>query len=72
MAERYRKYIVANNPLICRFNTSGFKKRLNIFILTNKNRKMRKLILEMQMSVDGFVAEVDGNTDWMLWNWGPD
>jgi dihydrofolate reductase len=33
---------------------------------------MRKLILEVQMSIDGFIAEVNGNTDWMLWNWGPD
>jgi dihydrofolate reductase len=33
---------------------------------------MKKLILEVQMSIDGFIAEVNGNTDWMLWNWGPD
>jgi dihydrofolate reductase len=33
---------------------------------------MRKLILETQMSIDGFVAGIDGNTDWMIWNWGPD
>jgi len=33
---------------------------------------MRRLILEVQMSIDGFIAEVNGNTDWMLWNWGPD
>ena len=24
------------------------------------------------MSIDGFVAGIDGNTDWMIWNWGPD
>ncbi len=33
---------------------------------------MRKLILQVQMSIDGFIAETNGNTDWMLWNWGPD
>ena len=32
---------------------------------------MRKLIVEVQMSVDGFIAGVNGNTDWMIWNWGP-
>ncbi|HEY3429869.1 MAG TPA: dihydrofolate reductase family protein [Cyclobacteriaceae bacterium] len=33
---------------------------------------MRKLILEVQLSIDGFIAETNGNTDWMVWNWGPD
>jgi dihydrofolate reductase len=33
---------------------------------------MRKLILETQVSIDGFIAEPDGNTNWMIWNWGPD
>jgi dihydrofolate reductase len=33
---------------------------------------MRKLILETQLSIDGYIAETDGNTNWMLWNWGPD
>jgi dihydrofolate reductase len=31
---------------------------------------MRKLILEVQVSVDGFIAGIKGNTDWMVWNWG--
>lgn len=31
---------------------------------------MRKLILEVQLSVDGFLADTNGKTDWMLWNWG--
>src|SRR5947207_10401241 len=30
---------------------------------------MRKLILQMQMSVDGFVGSHD-NDDWQLWGWG--
>jgi len=33
---------------------------------------MRKLKLEIQLSVDGFIADVNGNTNWMIWNWGPD
>lgn len=32
---------------------------------------MRKLILQMQMSVDGFVG-ADGIHDWQLWNWADD
>lgn len=30
---------------------------------------MRKLKLQMQVSVDGFVAGPNGELDWMLWNW---
>jgi len=33
---------------------------------------MTKLILEMQLSVDGFMAGPEGQTDWMVWNWGPE
>lgn len=33
---------------------------------------MGKLILEIQMSIDGFIAAADGDTNWMLWNWGPE
>jgi len=33
---------------------------------------MGKLILEIQTSLDGFIATKDGNTNWMLWNWGPE
>ena len=32
---------------------------------------MRKLVLQMQMSVDGFVGSV-GPCDWQLWGWGDD
>ena len=30
---------------------------------------MRKLKLQMQMSIDGFVAGPDGDLDWMTWVW---
>jgi dihydrofolate reductase len=33
---------------------------------------MKRLILQMQMSVDGFVAAADPTLDWTLWDWGPD
>ncbi len=32
---------------------------------------MRKLVLQMQMSVDGFVGAVSPH-DWQLWGWGDD
>ncbi len=33
---------------------------------------MRKLILQMQTSLDGFVASTDGNLDWARWSYGPE
>ena len=33
---------------------------------------MKRLVLQMQMSVDGFVAADDPTLDWTLWDWGPD
>lgn len=37
---------------------------------------MRKLKLEIQMSIDGFIAEPNGNMNWMIWpyndNWNWD
>lgn len=33
---------------------------------------MNKLILETQISIDGFIADENGDTSWMIWNWGPD
>ncbi|ANI90808.1 dihydrofolate reductase family protein [Pedobacter sp. BS3] len=32
---------------------------------------MNKLILETQISIDGYIADENGGTDWMIWNWGP-
>jgi dihydrofolate reductase len=31
---------------------------------------MRKLKLQVQISIDGFIADKNGKTDWMIWNWG--
>lgn len=33
---------------------------------------MRRLWLQMQMSVDGFMAAHDPAERWALWDWGPD
>jgi len=34
-----------------------------------RRAKMRKLKLQMQITVDGFVARPNGELDWMTWNW---
>lgn len=33
---------------------------------------MKRLVLQMQMSVDGCVAAADPTLNWTLWDWGPD
>ncbi|QDH80259.1 deaminase [Echinicola soli] len=33
---------------------------------------MNKLILETQISIDGYIADENGGTGWMVWNWGSD
>lgn len=40
--------------------------------METKSKQMGKLILETQISIDGFIADNQGGTDWMIWNWGPD
>ncbi|PSL44736.1 dihydrofolate reductase [Chitinophaga niastensis] len=31
---------------------------------------MRKLKLQIQTSIDGYIAAANGSTAWMIWNWG--
>jgi hypothetical protein len=33
---------------------------------------MIKLKLETQIFIDGFIADINGNTDWIMWNRSPD
>jgi dihydrofolate reductase len=33
---------------------------------------MRNLILQMQISADGYVGRAGEGPDWQVWNWGPD
>ena len=32
---------------------------------------MRKLKLEVQLSLDGSAADIEGKTNWMVWDWQP-
>ena len=32
---------------------------------------MKKLKLQVQLSLDGYMADMQGCSDWMVWNWGP-
>ena len=33
---------------------------------------MRKLKLQVQMSIDGYMAGTDGEMDWLEWDWDDD
>lgn len=35
----------------------------------NKPTTLRKLKLQVQMSVDGYIAGPNGEMDWMVWDW---
>jgi dihydrofolate reductase len=35
----------------------------------NLTKIMKKLKLQVQMSVDGFISGPNGEMDWMVWNW---
>jgi dihydrofolate reductase len=34
-----------------------------------KKQTMRKLKLQVQMTIDGFIAGPNGEMDWVVWNW---
>src|ERR671924_900464 len=37
--------------------------------MANNKTTLRKLKLQVQISVDGYIAGPNGEMDWMVWNW---
>ncbi|HSA75512.1 MAG TPA: dihydrofolate reductase family protein [Candidatus Nitrosocosmicus sp.] len=37
--------------------------------MNNNKKRMRKLILQVQMSIDGCIAGLNNEMDWMVWDW---
>jgi hypothetical protein len=37
--------------------------------MTNNKTTLRKSKLQVQMSIDGYIAGPDGEMDWLVWNW---
>jgi len=55
-----------NKYLVCETD------QLRIYLTYSINKTdfgMRKLKLQVQMSIDGFIAGPNGEMDWMVWDW---
>lgn len=45
------------------------KNRWSWTLVANNKTIFRKLKLQLQMPVDGYIAKPNGEMDWMVWNW---
>jgi dihydrofolate reductase len=37
--------------------------------MANNKTTLRKLKLQVQMSIDGYISGPNGEMDWLVWNW---
>jgi dihydrofolate reductase len=52
-----------------KLNPEYSRLRLYEYLNVLKLIQMRKLKLQIQLSVDGFISGPNGEMDWMIWNW---
>jgi dihydrofolate reductase len=71
LAERCNNYIVANTPQFDVLTHQGLRTSAIFLYWQMKIENMNKLILETQISIDGYIADENSATDWMIWDWGP-